>query len=42
MVISCFEQGTITSAYFKLREMRFGLSHSSINAPSDDVKLEAE
>ena len=39
MVIAYFEQGTINSAYF---EMGFGLSHSSINFPLDNVKLKAE
>jgi len=42
MVIPCFEQGTITSAYFRVTEMGFGLSNSSINFPSDDVKLKVE
>ena len=42
MVIPCFEQGTITSAYFRVTEMGFGLSNSSINFPTDVVKLKAE
>ena len=38
MVIPCFEQGTITSAYFELR----GLSNSSINFPSDSRRSDQQ
>jgi len=42
MVIPCFEQGKNNLHILRVTEMGFGLTHSSINFPSDDVKLKVE